>query len=164
MKDKFSKENIIFLIVILAASLFLAPFIYNITQISEGFSAIYDISTPGIFPKSVNQAILDDYPLIGKNTTSNNNYNEIWWRYPTFSLGSYEQITNNLKYHYNPDQGTCVRADFCGALYNDNKNTKTNVITPLPPAEEGSGARVGYFRSEPNELYFSIPTNQNILY
>lgn len=164
MKDKFSKENIIFLIVILAVSLFLAPLIHKITQNSEGFSAIYDISTPGIFPKSVNQAILDDYPLIGKNETSNNNYNEIWWQYPTFSLGSYEQITNNLKYHRNPDQGTCVRADFCGALYHNNKNTKSNIVTPLPPAEEGTGARVGYFRSEPNELYFSIPTNENILY
>ena len=88
----------------------------------------------------------------------------MWWRYPVFSLGSYEQITNNLKYHYNPDNGTCVRADFCGAVYNDKKNAKSNIITPLPPAEEGPGARVGYFRSEPNELYFSIPTNENILY
>ena len=35
---------------------------------------------------------------------------------------------------------------------------------PLPMAEEGEGARVGYFRSQPNELYFSIPTNENILY
>ena len=40
----------------------------------------------------------------------------------------------------------------------------TNIITPLPEAEEGDGARVGYFRSEPNKLFFSIPTNQNILY
>jgi hypothetical protein len=37
-------------------------------------------------------------------------------------------------------------------------------VTPWPPAEEGEGARVGYFRTEPNELYYSIPTNENILY
>ena len=159
MKDKFI-GSVIFLIGILAVSLYLAPFVKNF----EGFSGLYDLSVPGTFPKSVDQAILDDYPLIGKNETSNNNYSQIWWRYPVFTLGSYEQITNNLQHHYNPDQGTCVRADFCGAVYHDKKNTKSNIITPLPPAEEGPGARVGYFRSEPNELYFSIPTNENILY
>ena len=154
------KYNYIILVVILVLSLCLAPLIRNI----EGFSGINDLTTPGIFPKSVDQSILDDYPQIGKNTTSNNNYNQIWWKYPVFSLGSYEQITNNLKYHYNPDDGQCVRADFCGAMYNDKKNTKTNIISTLPPADEGEGARVGYFRTEPNELYFSIPTNENILY
>ena len=154
------KYNYIILVVILVLSLCLAPLIRNI----EGFSGINDLTTPGIFPKSVDQSILDDYPQIGKNTTSNNNYNQIWWKYPVFSLGSYEQITNNLKYHYNPDDGQCIRADFCGAMYNDKKNTKTNIISTLPPADEGEGARVGYFRTEPNELYFSIPTNENILY
>jgi len=132
---------------------------YLAKQRFEGFSL-----SPGYFPKSVNQAILDDYPLIGKNETSNNNYENIWWHYPVFSVGSFEQITNNLKNWYNPDNGKCTRADFCGALYHDKKDVESNVITPLPPAEEGGGARVGYFRTEPNELYFSIPTNENILY
>jgi hypothetical protein len=163
MKDKMNMygKSMIFLIGIIVASLFLAPFIRTN---GEGFSGINDLSTPGDFPKSVNQVILDEFPKIGKNKTSDNNYDEIWWKYPVFSLGSYKQITNNLKHNRNPDQGTCIRADFCGAAYNDNKDTKTNIITPLPEAEEGEGARVGYFRSEPNKLYFSIPTNQNILY
>jgi hypothetical protein len=51
----------------------------------------------------------------------------------------------------------------CNALYK-NKKHKSNIITPLPPAEEGAGARVGYYRSDPNLLFFSIPTNENILY
>jgi len=164
MKDKINTfgKSMIFLIGIMAVSLFLAPFIRtNSKGFNEGFSGLL---SPGYFPKSVNQVILDEFPQIGKNTTSDNNYDEIWWKYPVFSLGSFEQITNNLKHHRNPDQGTCIRADFCGALYNDNKNVKTNIITPLPEAEEGEGARVGYFRSEPNKLFFSIPTNQNILY
>jgi hypothetical protein len=163
MKDTFFK-SVIFLIVIIVIGLFLAPFIYNITKNIEGFSGLYELTTPGIFPKSVDQAILNDYPKIGKNETSNNNYNQIWKQYPVFSLGSYEQITNNLRYHSNPDEGTCVRADFCGAVYHDKKDTKSNIVNPLPEAEEGSGARVGYFRTEPNELYYSIPTNENILY
>lgn len=154
MKDNFFM-SILFLIGILAVSLYFIPFMKNF----EGFSGL----TPGTFPKSVNQAILDDYPLIGKNETSNKNYSDIWWEYPIFGVGSFKQITNNLRYYKNPDEGTCVRADFCNALYYDKPN-KSNIITPLPPAEEGPGARVGYFRTEPNELYYSIPTNENILY
>jgi hypothetical protein len=163
MKNNFF-QSILFLIVIIALSLYLAPFIYNIMKNIEGFSGLYELTTPGIFPKSVDQAILDDYPKIGKNETSNNNYSQIWWHYPVFTLGSYKQVTNNIRYHYNPDEGTCIRADFCGAVYDNKKHTKSNIITPLPPAEEGPGARVGYFRTEPNELYYSIPTNENILY
>ena len=139
MKYKFVIGSIIFLILILVLSLF---------KNTEGFSGLYDLSTPGTFPKSVKQAILNDYPLINKNETSNNNYNQIWWHYPVFQLGSYKQVTNNLKYLDNPDNGTCVRADFCGALYKNKKDTKTNITLPLPGVEEGPGVRVGYFRSE----------------
>ena len=48
--------SIIFLIGILAVSLYLAPFIRNIEanlHLVEGFSGLYDLSTPGTFPKSV---------------------------------------------------------------------------------------------------------------
>jgi hypothetical protein len=147
------------LILVISLGLYLAPFL----KFVEGFDS-GDLKTPGTYPISVDQAILNDFPKIGKNQTSLNNYSDIWWHYPVFKVGSYKQITNNIRYPYNPDEGTCVRADFCNAVYYNKKNTKTNYVTPLPPAEEGPGARVGYFRSEPNELYFSIPTNENILY
>jgi len=136
MKYKFVICGIIFLILVLV-------FKKNI----EGFSGLYDLSTPGTFPKSVNQAILNDYPLINKNETSNNNYNQIWWHYPVFKLGSYKQVTNNLKYYDNPDNGTCVRADFCGALYKNKQDTKSNITLPLPPVQQG--LRVGYFITKP---------------
>jgi len=153
MKNKFHMlGSILFLILILTFSLYLAPFL------KEGFQS------PGDFPISVDKPILNDFPLIVKNETSRDNYSDIWWHYPIFKLGSYKQITNNLRYRYNPDDGTCIRADFCGALYHDKKNNKTNITVPLPPAEEGPGARVGYFRAEPNDLFYSIPTNENILY
>ena len=66
MKDKYFK-SVIFLIVIIVVGLFLAPFIYNITKSAEGFSGLYELTNSGIFPKSVDQVILDDYPKIGKN-------------------------------------------------------------------------------------------------
>jgi len=138
MKYKFVIGGIIFLILIL---------VLNLYKKIEGFSGMYDLSTPGTFPKSVSQAILNDYPLINKNETSNNNYNQIWWHYPVFKLGSYKQVTNNLKYYDNPDNGTCVRADFCGALYKNKQDTKSNITLPLPPVQQG--LRVGYFITEP---------------
>lgn len=151
--------SVVFLIIIIAISLYLAPLIRNI----EGFKSGTFTRVEGDYPLSVNQAILDDYPLIGKNEVSNDSASTMWWHYPIFSLPSFKQQTNNLRYRYNPDDGTCTRPEFCGALYHNIKN-KSNEIKPLPPAEEGSGARVGYFRTEPNQLYYSIPTNENILY
>lgn len=152
MTNKFI-GSIILLIMVLFVSLAINKHTETFSNNKEHISAVI-----------TDNPLLDDYPLIGKTTTSNNTYNKIWWKYPTFKVGSYEQITNNLKYYKNPDEGNCVRADFCGALYHDKKQMPTNIIKPLPLAEEGEGARVGYFRTEPNELFFSIPTNENILY
>jgi hypothetical protein len=101
--------------------------------------------------------------LIESKGVSANNASDIWKDYPVFGLGSFEQITNNIRFNRNPDNGKCSRAEVCGALYRDAK-TESNVVKPLPPAQEGPGARVGYYRSEPNDLFFSIPTNENILY
>lgn len=150
-------RNIAILALIMAIGLYLAPFIKNIGV--EGFVPLL----PGTYPKSQDSVILDDYPQIGKNVTSNNTYGSNSKDYPQVQMSSFEQVTNNVRYYENPDNGTCIRSDFCGALYK-NKKVPSNVVNPLPPAEEGTGARVGYFRSEPNELYFSIPTNENILY
>jgi len=151
--------SILFLILVIALGIYLAPFIKQL----EGFKTSSFAKTEGSYPVSVDKAILNDYPLIGKNEVSNDSASTIWWNYPVFSLPSFKQVTNNLRYRKNPDDGTCTRPEFCGALYHDIKN-KSNEIYPLDPAEEGPGARVGYFRTEPNQLYYSIPTNENILY
>jgi hypothetical protein len=150
--------SMLFLLIILVFGIYLAPLLKKL----EGFKS-QDLATPGTYPLSVDKPMLNTYPLIGGNNVSNDDYSEIWWHYPIFQLGSYKQLTNNLRYRNNPDDGTCSTADFCGALYHSKKN-KTNEVHVLPPAKEGPGARVGYYRSEPNLLYFSIPTNENILY
>jgi hypothetical protein len=164
MKNIFTNCGIFIFIIILLVGLYFIVLHPEFIKKFEGFSGNYDLTTPGNFPKSVDEAILDDYPKIGKNETSNKNYSDIWWEYPVLDLASFKQVTNNIRYHDNPDEGTCIRADFCNAFYYNKKDKKSNIVSPLPPAEEGPGARVGYFRSEPNELYYSIPTNENILY
>ena len=149
--------GIIFLLIIIVLGLYLAP----ILKI-EGFKS-YDLTTPGTYPVSVDKPILNSFPLTGNKGVSNKNYQDIWRDYPEFSKSSFEQITNNLRYVDNPDEGTCIRADMCNALYKNRKH-KSNKVCPLPPAQQGAGARVGYYRSDPNLLFFSIPTNENILY
>jgi len=117
----------------------------------EGYSN-YNLANPGKYPKSEDVPLLtDSYPFTGRKNVDKNNYNDIWWHYPIFEVGSYTQITNNLKYRRNPDDGTCIRADFCGALYKDNQ-LKTNISKPLPPAPnvKPDAVRVGYYLTNSN--------------
>lgn len=163
-------QNNIVMCVILVIIIVLCLYFMFFNQNSESFvnSKTNDINNvnvyePDNYPNAVDTAILDDYPLIGKNKLSDLNASQIWKYYPVLPLGSYKQITNNLRYYKNPDDGKCTAPDFCGALYHDAPHPD-NEVKPLPPAEEGSGARVNYYRTTPNELIFSIPTNENILY
>lgn len=111
-----------------------------------------NIQNAGAYPYEDMEPLLNkDYPLSGRKGVSNDNYSQIWWYYPVLPLGSYEQITNNLRYFKNPDIGQCVRADMCGALYKD-KKVKSNVSKQLPPVKNGPGARIGYFRGKYNLL------------
>ena len=148
--------------------LVLCLIVSSIQHSTEGFTPLIfksqDITTPGDFPLTVTEPLIyDSYKYKGVNQVSNNGEKNIWWRYPIFTLPSFEQITNNLRYYNSPDNGKASRAEFSGALYKEKRN-KPNIVKPLPPAQEGPGARVGYFRAEPNDLFYSIPTNENILY
>ena len=112
----------------------------------EGF-----LAEPGQYPASENGPLLgDSFKYTGTKTVANNSSYTNWWRFPIFSLGSYTQITNNLRYRRNPDDGECVRPDFCQALYKDAQN-KTNVSKPLPPAPSVDGqTRVNYYNTPYN--------------
>jgi hypothetical protein len=150
-------KNYSYIIIILISFFFIylgIRFINGLLYTSKnGFSNL-DSLNPGKYPQSDDLPILTDtYPYTGSKKVSNKSYNDIWWEYPIFKEGSYKQITNNLRYYKNPDEGTCIRADFCNALY-DNKKVKSNYILPLPPlsmAPDGN-ARVNYYWSHPNKL------------
>ena len=149
---------LIFLIVV-ALPLFYKRGFFN----SEGFSNYYLGSTDGIYPSSQTDVLVQDtYPITGKNGVSNNGSNEIWWHYPIFEVGSYDQITNNIRYSNNPDTGRCMPANFCGALYKE-KQLKSNYVVPLPPVDPTSGTRIGYFTTDVNMLPFRTDV-PNILY
>lgn len=123
-------------------------------------------SMSNVYPESQTTVLVQDtYPAIGKNNISNDTSNDLWKKYPVFSLGSYDQITNNIRYPDNPDEGTCMPASMCGALYHD-KHTGSNVIQPLEPVDNTLGTRVGYFNTN-NRIVTSLPYRSelaNILY
>ena len=161
----------IFLIIIIILALGLPLFynMFNSIKMIEKYTN-YDItSNPGLgddegkYPFSQTSVLVEDiYPLTGRNGISNNSASTIWWHYPIFELGSYDQITNNLRYSDNPDEGTCMPASMCGSLYKE-KHLGTNYIKPLPPINPNCGTRIGYFTTDINLLPFRTDV-PNILY
>lgn len=157
-------NQIIFLLMLLILAVGL-PLVFNFSSMFEGYSNYKTNQATGEYPNAQTEVLVQDtYPAIGKNEISNETVADMWWHYPTFKLGSYEQITNNIRYPNNPDVGRCAPASMCGALYHQ-KDLGSNVVTPLPPVS-GSGTRVGYFTTD-DQLIDSLPFNSdgpNILY
>jgi hypothetical protein len=156
-------NKIIILLLLILATIGITIFLMPSSILMEGFSL--DQSS-GDYPAAQTDILVQStYPPIGKNELSNNTSNDIWMNYPTFQLGSYEQLTNNIRYPDSPDEGTCMPASMCGALYKD-KKTGHNVITPLPPVGPNCGTRIGYFTTD-EQLTSSLPFRSdlsNILY
>ena len=127
----------------------------------QGFQSISNLGNLNMgaaFPECQNVPLLyKEYPVIHKNRVSDKNYNDIWWEYPIFTEGSYAQITNNIRYPNNPDNGTAVRAEFSNAFYK-NKKHKTNYSTPLGPVPHvNQGMRVGYYNSNEDLILGASP-------
>ena len=135
-------KGMLFLLTILVLSLL---FRNPLKGLMEGFSNV-----------NVGDSLLDSFSSTGSKYVNNNTYNNIWWKYPIFPISSFEQITNNLRYRNNPDNGKCITADFCGVLYNDIKN-KSNYIYPLPPVPDTEGQRVNYYRTGANLFMSNQP-------
>jgi hypothetical protein len=155
-------NQIIFLFLILVLAIGL-PLFLKLNNSIEGYSNYSLAGAMGNFPNAQTEVLVQDtYPPIGKNEISNDTASDIWWHYPTFKVGSYDQITNNIRYPDNPDVGTCTPASMCGALYHD-KKIGSNYIEQLPPVKPDTGTRIGYFTTDENLLPFRTDL-PNILY
>jgi len=112
----------------------------------------------GDYPSSDERPIMDSYKFSEKKVVDSNNYSSNWWHYPVFSLGSYVQITNNLRYYKSPDNGLCSPAEFCGDFYQDNTiYPKSNIIMPLQPVVNNNGIRVNYYETDKNLFLSAQP-------
>lgn len=119
----------------------------------EGYSNYTLEGATGQFPKNADTVLVQDtyHRKVPYTGISNLGANDIWPWYPVFPLGSYEQITNNIKYPDRPSNGTCTPASMCGALY-DKTYTGDNVVKIEPPVNDNCGIRVGYFTSPVRDL------------
>ncbi len=141
----------VFVIVIIGAVLFF-----------NSFKMIENYSNLGSAYPSADVLVQDTFPITGINSVSNNQASNVWWQYPIFKVGSYDQITNNIRYPRNTDTGRCMPEDFCDAFYKPRQN-KSNYVTQLPPVNPDCGTRVGYFTTDQNLLPFRTDV-PNILY
>ncbi len=117
----------------------------------------------GDYPAAQTDVLVQDtYPITGINGVSDQSAEKMWFKYPIFEVGSFKQMTNNIRYPNNPDDARCTAANFCYALYKD-KNLGSNIVTPLPPVDPNSGTRIGYFATSENLLPFRTNVT-NILY
>lgn len=165
------KMNYLYIIIIVFAILIILN-ISRVNKVIDNFQNynLYNAEIIGLGNNNNNQAIdsestvllKNSYPSTGRNSISNNSANDIWWHYPIFKVGSYDQITNNIRYPNNPDEGTCMPASMCGALYKE-KQLKSNYVKPLPPINPECGTRVGYFTTDINLLPYRNNMS-NILY
>lgn len=169
-----------FLILVIIIILVIIGNLYFKSVESFAASNSFSNSLGGSYPKSEDEYLVQDsYKRIKEIGISNNGSNDIWWNFPIFQLGSYAQITNNIRYPDNPDEGTCMPASMCGALYqpkeilgphdygvNENDGPlqlNSNYVKPLPPVDPNTGTRVGYFTTNSNLLPFNTDV-VNILY
>lgn len=150
-------NKLLFLFIILLLSVVL-PIFYNMTLSRESYVNL-DL---GKYPNTENEVLLQDtYPITKKNGVSDKQSSDLWWYQYFPQLGSYEQITNNLKYRNNPDDGLCSGSEFCGTLYKDYQK-QSNISQLLPPVEQTCGARVNYYNTPENLLTYRNITS--ILY
>ena len=155
-------NQFIFLILLIILAIGL-PLFFNLSGYIEGYTNYTLEKAMGELPDAETKILVQDtYQPTGKNEITNNSASDIWQEYPTFSLGSYEQTTNNIRYPKNPDIGKCTPASMCGAFYN-NTNVGDNIIKPLPQLKPDCGRRVGYFDTGVNLMTFRT-NSQNILY
>lgn len=157
-------NQIVYFSVIVFLILLLISVVLCNKNISEAFTN--NLGRENTKQKTISDDILlaCSYPTTGRNTVSNENARDMWWHYPIFEVGSYDQITNNLKYQNNPDVGRCTPANFCGALYKEYQ-TQTNYTYPLPPVGNKpieNSTRVNYYYAGENRMPFE--NSGNILY
>lgn len=119
------------------------------TDAKEGFSG--DRVPSGEYPREVDEPLL--YPEYPKITTGygvvlreNNSTNNSKLYPVAANLANYDQATNNVREWVTPDNGSCMPAGMCGALYAP--KTPAEYVVPSPIPLNDPARRVGFYGSE----------------
>lgn len=99
-----------------------------------------------LLPADVNSSghLLQYYPnLDPTGKLGDKDASQLWQEYPIFKVGSYDQMTNNIRYPKNPDVGQCRPESMCNVLYGDRVE---QAMPAFPPSEEK--VRVGFYNTD----------------
>jgi hypothetical protein len=119
------------------------------TGVKEGFSG--DRVPSGEYPREVDEPLLyPEYPKIatgyGVVLRENNSTNNSKLYPVAANLANYDQATNNVRDWVTPDNGSCMPAGMCGALYAP--KTPAEYVVPEPLPLSNPARRVGFYGSE----------------
>jgi len=125
--------------------------INNCIILSEGYENLYTL-TPGDI-RDGDYLLKGTFP-ISNNPVSTKQYSNQWNLYPVFSIPSFRQMTNNLKYFHNPSIARDSPEDFLDTFYK-NKSSKSNIVEygHVKPIVNYKHPRVGYWNSSVDMLY-----------
>jgi hypothetical protein len=142
--------GIVFILLIFSPSLGLS--IENFENLFQNKS----LGSGGKYPQSEYEVLVQDsYPITHKYGVTDNTASKVWQLYPIFEVGSYAQMTNNIRYPKSVDTGNCMPVEFCGTLY-EKEEENTNIVNPLPPVPiQQEGARVNYYYTPVNMLPYT---------
>lgn len=138
-------------IVIAFFILVIAAFVYNLIVNNSGFVPYSTEGFVPLLPASTDSSshLLDYYPnLDPTGKLGDKGASQLWQEYPIFKVGSYAQMTNNIRYPKNPDVGQCRPESMCNVLYGD----RQEMPEPDVPPVEGK-VRVGFYNTDTPAFY-----------
>jgi hypothetical protein len=143
----FKREVVIIIIIIVFLLIIFLPNKETFKNI-QSFSSL---QTPQKINRP-NPLLYNDFPLTKRQNITHDQPSNIWKDYPVFQVGSYQQITNNLKYFRNPDEATCTPSEFCGSLYKDKKHPSNTAHWLKPVSTPNNELRVNYYNTDKDLL------------
>jgi hypothetical protein len=120
-------------------------------NLSEGYDNLFALM-PGDLTDG--DYLLKGMFPISNNPVSSKQYSNDLNLYPFFSIPSYNQMTNNLKYFSNPSINRDSPEDFLDTYYGS-KTTLSNIVSygEIKPIVTHNEPRVGYWNSIVDVLY-----------
>ena len=106
---------------------------------TEGF--ITKLSGSEFIMENTDVLLEDEYTVKGNAGLSENKYSDNSKKRSVSRVGSFEQVTNNVREWSTPDNGNCSTADFCDTLY-VSKIVEEKSVVPQP---NDASTRVNYF-------------------
>jgi hypothetical protein len=145
---RLNKKHILIAVILIAIFIYIIP---NNCNLPEGYENLFALKPGDI--EDGDYLLKDMYP-ISTHSVSNQQYSNKWNVYPVFSIPSFNQMTNNLRYFSNPSITRESPEDFLDTYYGS-KTAISNIVSygEVKPIVTHNEPRVGYWNSIVDVLY-----------